>query len=106
MPCLFDRDDIETDTLLVGLINLSDRGRIIKNDEVMGFITPVNTKPFQDLVAAVMMDRENKGQQKQTTGEWVSRDPRETPQKAASDEKFLSTFQYGEEMSKEQLERK
>ena len=98
IPCLIDHDDLETGNMVIGLLNTTDRGRVIKNNDALGYLVPVNTKPFQDLVAAVMLDREQKGQQTPPAGVNVSG----PSQNVTRESTFLNAFQYGE-MTPEQL---
>ena len=58
VPCFFDRCDIENGELLIGIINTSGQGMYVKNDEPVGYLLPVSTQPFQDMVASVMLKRE------------------------------------------------
>ena len=103
MPSLFDASDIKAGNMLVGLINVTSQGMSIKNDEPIGYLTPVNTQKFQSMVAAVVLDRrestEGNGRQ-EVGGQKHSRPGQQRDEER--DKAFLETFQYGE-LTGEQL---
>ena len=95
---------LDSSTLPTGVTTVCD-DRVVTNGEAMGYLTPVSTKPFQNMVAAVMIDREKDREQKQTNEPKIpAAEPREENQKTANDETFLNSFQYGE-MSSTQLKK-
>ena len=101
IPCFFDSEQFQKNELFVGFYNESDQGTVIKNDETIGFLTPVSTQPFQDLVASVIEDRSQnirtkpKNHQSQSeTPEKNSRDP--TNSVDQEQKSFLESFQYGD----------
>ena len=53
---------LDSSTLPTGVTTVC----VVTNGEAMGYLTPVSTKPFQNMVAAVMIDGEKDREQKQT----------------------------------------
>ena len=101
--CFFGKSDMEKGDLLIGIINTSGQGMYVKNNEPVGFLTPVSTQPFLDMVAAVMSDRERdqSGHGPNTFDGNKRPHAQGSSQSQISDGEFLDAFKYGE-LSEEQ----
>ena len=132
LACVFDAHQLNTDALYVGVVNKTERGVIIKDKESIGYLVPVNIKPFSDTIAAIETELNTQGGKKSsdtsdTDGSKPQRvPPREnepgghavpvehsdsvplTPEETLTGknpdaEEFLKAFKYGDNLTEEQL---
>ena len=128
LNCLFDARQVEEDELYVGVINHTESGWVIKNNESLGYLVPVNTKLFYDTIAAIETGNSTGEREDTETGDGTRQPPRRVdpeattlptlhshtpyrdsqdrlqPTEPAPDDKvFLETFKYGEDLTDDQL---
>ena len=55
LSCIFDARQVEEDNLYVGVVNPTEEGWVIRNNEPLGYLVPVSAKPFYDTIASIEM---------------------------------------------------
>ena len=110
LDCLFDPDQVHRNELYVAVVNTTRHGWKMKNDESLGYLTPADSQPFYDVIAAVERDREAPvdaaTQPEGDTGaggqEGSSRGDDANRSCPPDHGKFLAAFTYGESLTSQQ----
>ena len=115
LGCVFDAQQLRDGQLLVGVINNTHSGFKIKTGEPLGFLTPANTQPHGELIAAIEQEVQTKQRDTEESShditsnpiskderQWKTRvhpgkDPPRQPATSSTARKdFLEAFQYGD----------
>ena len=103
LDCLFEAEQMTKDNLCVAVINTTTKGWTMKNGETLGYVTPVSSQPFYDVISAVEREQENPDI-KPESGSGRSQIPTQADDRdRVGNEEFLKAFRYGENLTESQL---